>query len=93
MNDEEMDNFLDLLREGGRSAAPLDYISSGLLRDLLLHSVYRQARSLELSTSSGSPPDESGSATTPVDEPPAQEATDLPSGDAPEDPKPNLIVG
>jgi hypothetical protein len=74
MTKEEMDGFLMRLREGGRSA-PLDWLSSELLRDLLLHSVVSPLASPSPSTSPGSPPDRSGtppSAEGAPEEPPTE---------------------
>ena len=93
MSKEEMDGLLLRLREGGRESAPLDYLSSGLLRELLMHSVSNPPPSQTPSTSPGGPPDSIGtpgsdavtSEPAPEESPPAVAETEAPEPSAPEE--------
>lgn len=58
MTEPEMDQWLDLLEEGGRRD-PLAALSSEVLTDLLMHSASRRRKSRTATTSSGAPPAES----------------------------------
>ena len=104
MDKEEMDGLLLRLREGGREAAPLDYLSSALLRELLVHSVSNPLPSPTPSTSPGGPPDSSGTpaSESPVTEggapdeaPPEKVDPEVPEMGAPEEPdlKQKLVLG
>ena len=92
MSKDEMDGLLLRLREGGREAAPLDYLSSGLLRDLLMHSVSNPPPSPTPNTSPGGPPDSSESPDSPTSDgapeesPPELAPTEPAESDAPEEP-------
>ena len=104
MDKEEMDGLLLRLREGGRESAPLDYLSSELLRELLMHSVSNPLPSPTPSGSPGAPPDssESPGSENPNDEggapeesPPEMDSSEVPTPSAPDEPdlKKKLILG
>lgn len=94
MTVEEMDVFVDRLVEGGRQA-PLDWISSELLRDLVWRLASQRSASRLPSGSPGTAPDEStSSAATPAapeETAPALASTELPVSDAPKEPPPRLV--
>jgi hypothetical protein len=102
LSKEEMDGLLMRLREGGRESAPLDYLSSALLKELLMHSVSNPPPSPTPSTSPGGQPDSSGSPASeerveglPEESPPETASTEAPSTSAPDEPelRKKLILG
>lgn len=81
MTDAERDAWLDKIEEGGDSF-PFEWCSSGMLTDLLLHSVARTKRLRTANTSSGSPAGASSSDIV-SPQPPQETPPIVPESDTP----------